>query len=205
MSRCCRAPASRVPAPVNGPAPARGLRALELDPSVLGIAGALLAVAVGFELASDGVFLRPRNLSNLAIQSSVVGIMAAGIEGQQRGILQGEHREGRQQRVPQRDLRLGPLVENPLQAGPHRAAQTIGGQMTARLGCGQRHGHIPVRNLSCEAVRRSDSLTDRLRPPKGSACAPPCLRNHDRKHPRFPDVIGSPGIAGVASTLNFWV
>ena len=124
-----------------------------------------------------------------------VAIMAAGIEGQQRGILQGEHREGRQQRVPQRDLRLGPLVETPLQAGPHCAAQTIGGQMTARLGCGQRHGHIPVRNLSCEAVRRSDSLTNRLRPPKGSACAHPCLRNHDRKHPRFPDVIGSPGIA----------
>lgn len=64
---------------MNGPAPARGLRALELDPSVLGIAGALLAVAVGFELASDGVFLTPRNLSNLAIQSSVVGIMAAGM------------------------------------------------------------------------------------------------------------------------------
>jgi D-xylose transport system permease protein len=64
---------------VNDAAPARGLRALELDPSVVGIAGALAIVAIGFDLASDGVFLTPRNLTNLAIQSSVVGIMAAGM------------------------------------------------------------------------------------------------------------------------------
>lgn len=64
---------------MNDRAPVRGLRALELDPSVVGIGCALLGVAVYFELASDGVFLTPRNLSNLAIQSSVVGIMAAGM------------------------------------------------------------------------------------------------------------------------------
>jgi len=58
---------------------ARGLRALDLDPSVVGIGLALALTAVGFDLASDGVFLTPRNLSNLAIQSSVVGIMAAGM------------------------------------------------------------------------------------------------------------------------------
>lgn len=64
---------------MNGPAPARGLRALDIDPSVAGIALALAVTAIGFDLASGGIFLTPRNLSNLAIQSSVVGIMAAGM------------------------------------------------------------------------------------------------------------------------------
>jgi len=64
---------------VTAPAPARGLRALELDPSVVGIGAALLVAALGFDWASDGIFLTPRNLSNLAIQSSVVGIMASGM------------------------------------------------------------------------------------------------------------------------------
>jgi len=60
-------------------APTRGWRALDIDPSVAGIALALGITAIGFDLASGGIFLTPRNLSNLAIQSSVVGIMAAGM------------------------------------------------------------------------------------------------------------------------------
>ena len=57
----------------------RGLRALELDPSVVGVGLALGLCAIGFDIASEGVFLTPRNLTNLAVQSSVVGIMAAGM------------------------------------------------------------------------------------------------------------------------------
>lgn len=43
------------------------------------MAGALAAIWIGLDLASDGVFLSPRNLYNLAVQSSVVGIMACGM------------------------------------------------------------------------------------------------------------------------------
>ena len=57
----------------------RGWRALELDASVVGIGAALALVSIGFDVASDGVFLTPRNLTNLAIQSSVVAIMATGM------------------------------------------------------------------------------------------------------------------------------
>ena len=58
---------------------ARGWRALEFDLSIVAIAAALVAVGIGFDVASGGVFLTPRNLSNLAIQSSVVAIMASGM------------------------------------------------------------------------------------------------------------------------------
>jgi len=43
------------------------------------LAAALLAIGAGFDLASDGLFLTARNLQNLAVQSSVVGILACGM------------------------------------------------------------------------------------------------------------------------------
>jgi D-xylose transport system permease protein len=43
------------------------------------MAAALLAIWLGFDVASDGLFLTARNLRNLAVQSSVVGIMACGM------------------------------------------------------------------------------------------------------------------------------
>jgi len=55
------------------------LRAAELDPRLLGMTGALVAVWIGLDLASGGLFLAPRNLYNLAVQSSVVGVMASGM------------------------------------------------------------------------------------------------------------------------------
>ena len=57
----------------------RGWAALEIDPTSLALVLALATVWIGFDLASDGVFLTPRNLVNLAIQSSVVAIMATGM------------------------------------------------------------------------------------------------------------------------------
>jgi D-xylose transport system permease protein len=56
-----------------------GLRAAELDPRTLGLGFALIGIWLAFDLASDGLFLAPRNLTNLAVQSSVVGVMAAGM------------------------------------------------------------------------------------------------------------------------------
>ncbi len=54
-------------------------RLAEADPRVLALAGTLLAIALVLEIASGGVFLSPRNLYNLSVQSSVVGLMASGM------------------------------------------------------------------------------------------------------------------------------
>ena len=43
------------------------------------LAAALLAIGLGFDVATDGLFLTARNLQNLAVQSSVVGILACGM------------------------------------------------------------------------------------------------------------------------------
>lgn len=54
---------------------ARGQR----EPRMLALTAALGAIWVGFAIATDGVFTSPRNLYNLAVQSSVVGVMACGM------------------------------------------------------------------------------------------------------------------------------
>ncbi|HEX4410923.1 MAG TPA: sugar ABC transporter permease [Xanthobacteraceae bacterium] len=58
---------------------ARFLKATELDTRMLGMAGALLLIWIAFHLLSGGLFLTPRNLWNLSVQSSPVAIMAAGM------------------------------------------------------------------------------------------------------------------------------
>ena len=62
----------------------RFLRATELDTRLLGMAGALLLIWVGFHLYGalvngNGAFLTPRNLWNLSVQTSSIGIMATGM------------------------------------------------------------------------------------------------------------------------------
>ncbi len=62
----------------------RFLRATELDTRMLGMVGALLLIWLGFHLYGvlvngEGVFLTPRNLWNLSVQTSVTGIMATGM------------------------------------------------------------------------------------------------------------------------------
>lgn len=52
---------------------------LELDTRLLGMLAALLAIWLGFHLLSGGTFLTARNLWNLAVQTSVVGIIATGM------------------------------------------------------------------------------------------------------------------------------
>ena len=55
------------------------LRAGEIDARVAGMLGALTVVWLALDVASGGLFLTPRNLYNLAVQSSVVGVMASGM------------------------------------------------------------------------------------------------------------------------------
>ena len=55
------------------------LRQLEIDTRLLGMLAALLIIWVGFHIWSGGTFLTPRNLWNLSVQTSAVGIMATGM------------------------------------------------------------------------------------------------------------------------------
>jgi D-xylose transport system permease protein len=63
---------------------ARFLRATELDTRLLGMVGALLLIWIGFHFYGYfkngfGAFLTPRNLWNLSVQTSSIGIMATGM------------------------------------------------------------------------------------------------------------------------------
>jgi D-xylose transport system permease protein len=58
---------------------ARFLKSTELDTRMLGMAGALALIWIAFHVLSGGLFLTPRNLWNLSVQSSSVAIMATGV------------------------------------------------------------------------------------------------------------------------------
>ena len=62
-----------------GRSPRSLLRAAELDTRLLGMVIALGVIWIGFHVASDGDFITPRNLWNLSVQSSSIGIMATGM------------------------------------------------------------------------------------------------------------------------------
>ncbi|MDX2102953.1 MAG: sugar ABC transporter permease [Alphaproteobacteria bacterium] len=55
------------------------LGAIGVDARVFAMIAALLVIWLGFHLLTDGLFLTPRNLWNLAVQTSVVGILATGM------------------------------------------------------------------------------------------------------------------------------
>jgi D-xylose transport system permease protein len=55
------------------------LAALEIDTRLLAMAAALMVIWVGIDLMTGGIFLTARNLWNLSVQTSVVGIMATGM------------------------------------------------------------------------------------------------------------------------------
>jgi len=62
----------------------RLVRDTEVDPRLLGMLGALALIWVGFHLYGvvfngNGAFLTPRNLWNLSVQTSSIGIMATGM------------------------------------------------------------------------------------------------------------------------------
>ena len=62
----------------------RFIRATELDTRLLGMIGALILIWVGFQIigqwrTGEGVFLTPRNLWNLLVQTSVIAVMSTGM------------------------------------------------------------------------------------------------------------------------------
>src|SRR5271156_615707 len=66
------------------PAIRRLLRATEVDTRMLGMIGALALIWVGFHLytlisSGEGLFLTPRNLWNLLVQTSAIAVMSTGM------------------------------------------------------------------------------------------------------------------------------
>lgn len=57
----------------------RVLAATEADTRILGMVAVLALIWIGFDLATDGAFLTPRNLWNLSVQTSSVAVMATGM------------------------------------------------------------------------------------------------------------------------------
>ena len=55
------------------------LRSLEIDTRLIGMIVALGIIWLGFQVMSGGVFLSPRNLWNLSVQSASIAIMATGM------------------------------------------------------------------------------------------------------------------------------
>lgn len=64
-----------------GPAHPRGnvFRQLEIDPRLLGMIGALVLIWLVFNFVTGGLYLTPRNLFNLSVQTSSVAVMATGM------------------------------------------------------------------------------------------------------------------------------
>lgn len=58
---------------------ARFMKATELDTRMLGMLGALAIIWIAFHIMSGGLFLTPRNLWNLSVQSASVAVMATGM------------------------------------------------------------------------------------------------------------------------------
>ena len=55
------------------------LLSAEVDGRLLGLIAALVVIWIGFDIMSGGLFLTPRNLWNLSVQSASVAIMATGM------------------------------------------------------------------------------------------------------------------------------
>ncbi len=58
---------------------ARLLRSLEIDLRLLGMLGALVVIWLVFHVITGGLFLTPRNLFNLSVQTASVAVMATGM------------------------------------------------------------------------------------------------------------------------------
>ena len=57
----------------------RFLRATEIDTRLLGMVGALLIIWIGFDIYTGHLFLTPRNLWNLSVQTCEIAVLATGM------------------------------------------------------------------------------------------------------------------------------
>ena len=70
---------TREGSPPSGPSLGSLLRSTEIDMRLLGMIGLLGLIWIGFNVMSGGLFLTPRNLFNLSVQSASTAIMATGM------------------------------------------------------------------------------------------------------------------------------
>jgi D-xylose transport system permease protein len=75
------APPTQAARPERTPGRSLGgfLRDSEIDTRMVGMVAVLVIIWIGFHIISGGTFLTPRNLWNLSVQTSSVGIMATGM------------------------------------------------------------------------------------------------------------------------------
>ena len=74
MSSSTNSPAILLGTPIQ-----RFMSATEIDTRLLGMIGALFLIWVGFHFLSGGLFMTPRNLWNLSVQTASISIMATGM------------------------------------------------------------------------------------------------------------------------------
>jgi D-xylose transport system permease protein len=65
--------------PLRTPALRPSFGALEIDARLIGMLGALAIIWIGFHVLSGGVFLTPRNLWNLSVQTASIAVMSTGM------------------------------------------------------------------------------------------------------------------------------
>lgn len=70
---------SSTPGFIAGSPIQRFLSATEIDTRLVGMIGALLLIWMGFHFLSGGLFMTPRNLWNLSVQTASISIMATGM------------------------------------------------------------------------------------------------------------------------------
>ncbi|MGO4570525.1 sugar ABC transporter permease [Microvirga sp. 2TAF3] len=73
------APATTTVPPRSSSSEGSLLSKLEIDVRMLGMLAALAVIWIGFDILSGGVFLTPRNLWNLSVQTASIAIMSTGM------------------------------------------------------------------------------------------------------------------------------
>src|SRR5690349_4167985 len=73
------APATTTAPPQSSSTDGSLLSKLEIDVRMLGMLGALAIIWIGFDLLSGGLFLTPRNLWNLSVQTASIAVMSTGM------------------------------------------------------------------------------------------------------------------------------
>ncbi|MCB8819513.1 sugar ABC transporter permease [Microvirga rosea] len=73
------APATTTAPPQSSSSEGSLLSKLEIDVRMLGMLGALAVIWIGFDILSGGLFLTPRNLWNLSVQTASIAVMSTGM------------------------------------------------------------------------------------------------------------------------------
>jgi D-xylose transport system permease protein len=79
MAELAKSTTSSGPRTAEGNPVTRFFRATEIDTRLLGMIGALVIIWIGFHIITGGLFLTPRNLWNLSVQTTDIAIMTTGM------------------------------------------------------------------------------------------------------------------------------